>query len=906
MNIAQIEENVKALIAGLASGACTQEDFIYELLLAYGHRKQSVSRLRSGERNLASKGSELNHNEIIWKRHLYFKQVEGGELLAEIDQMRKEKLVATNKIRFVIVTDFDQLFAHDLKTNDRLDISLDELPNKFDFFLPWAGMEKAVYQGENPADVKAAEKMAKLFDLIKGDNFDESNKDDTEALHGLNVFLTRLLFCFFAEDTEIFADNQFSNAIQSHTKDDGSDLADYLNRLFTVLNTAGSDRGELPEYLSNFPYVNGGLFATDIPSPSFTAKSRRMLIECGSELDWSDINPDIFGSMIQAVVHPDQRGGMGMHYTSVTNIMKVIEPLFLNDLYEELETVEESDHRQKFSRLQKLQQRLGEIKIFDPACGSGNFLIIAYKELRKLEMEVLKRLQEFELEKTGQISQPFSVIKLSQFYGIELDDFAHEVAILSLWLTEHQMNVEFKSEFGETLPSLPLQKGGNVICENALRINWDEIGIDDSDEVYICGNPPYVGTKYQSAEQKQDLYICLNNATKSKDMDYIVCWFIKASKFINGNRRFAFVSTNSISQGIQVSTVWPLILNANKEIFFALKEFKWTNSARNNAGVTCSIIGVRCKSNKLKYLYVNDRRLIASNISPYLIDSSDTVVKTRKKLLSLLPKMKTGNSPREGGHLIFSQDEKNSFVKQYPTSEVFFKKLLGSSEFIKGTYRWCLWIEDQYIEQANNIQGIKSRVDSVRIWRENSVGAAFGCKDRPHQFQLTNRAISSQIVIPSVSSERRNYIPIGFMDRNTILTNQVMVLYDPESFVFSLLTSRMHMTWVRAVAGKLESRFRYTPGLCYNSFPFPTIDDKLKEEVTEKAFLILKVREKYSDKTLADLYDPDKMPEDLLLAHKENDRIIDKIYSKNGFSNDEERLKCLFSLYSKMEALENA
>ena len=499
MNIAQIEENVKALLTSLVEGGIEQDAFIYELLLAYGHRKQSVTRLRSGERNLSSKGNTPHHDEIIWKRHLYFKQVDGNALHAEIDQMRKEKLVTTNKIRFVIITNFDQLLAVDTKTSDSLDINLDELPKQFDFFLPWAGMEKAVYQGENPADVKAAEKMAKLFDLIKADNFDDSNKNDEKALHQLNVFLTRLLFCYFAEDTEIFTRGQFSLAINSHTKSDGSDLNSYLDRLFQVLNTADNDREPLPDYLAQFPYVNGGLFADDLSAPVFSAKSRRMLIECGNQLDWSDINPDIFGSMIQAVVHPDQRGGMGMHYTSVTNIMKVIEPLFLNDLYEELEKVESSA-----AKLQKLQQRLGEIKIFDPACGSGNFLIIAYKELRKLEMEVLKRLQELELEKTGQISQPFSVIKLSQFYGIELDDFAHEVAILSLWLAEHQMNVEFKVEFGNATASLPLDRSGNVHCANATEVDWREICQNETGEVYVMGNPPYLGGKLQSADHKND------------------------------------------------------------------------------------------------------------------------------------------------------------------------------------------------------------------------------------------------------------------------------------------------------------------------------------------------------------------------------------------------------------------
>lgn len=898
MNIAQIEENVKALIAGLASGACTQEDFIYELLLAYGHRKQSVSRLRSGERNLASKGSELNHSEIIWKRHLYFKQVEGGELLAEIDQMRKENLVVTNKIRFVIVTDSDQLFAHDLKTNDRLDISLDELPNKFDFFLPWAGMEKAVYQGENPADVKAAEKMAKLFDLIKGDNFDESNKDDTEALHGLNVFLTRLLFCFFAEDTEIFADNQFSNAIQSHTKDDGSDLSDYLNRLFTVLNTSGSDRGELPEYLSNFPYVNGGLFDSDIPSPLFTAKSRHMLIECGSELDWSDINPDIFGSMIQAVVHPDQRGGMGMHYTSVTNIMKVIEPLFLNDFYDDLENIGKGSNKKKESRLQNFQQRLGGVKIFDPACGSGNFLIIAYKELRKLEMEVLTYLQEFELKKTGQISQPFSVIKLSQFHGIELDDFAHEVAILSLWLAEHQMNVEFKAEFGETSPSLPLKPNGNIIAGNATRLDWLAVcPKNDDTEVYILGNPPYLGARMQGTKHKEDLASVFHESKHYKNLDYISCWLFKASKYIESdNQKAAFVSTNSICQGEQVSLVWPLVFGCGIEISFAHRSFKWTNSAKNNAGVVCVIVGLSKASDQQKIIFDNGLIKKVSNINAYLSDAKNIIVHKAKKAPIGYPKMCFGNMPNDGGALILSEAEKGDLLKNYPMASDFIRPLVGASEFIRGNKRYCLWIKNK--EQAERIPLIADRIARSRCHREGSKDKGTNkLASRPHQFRDLNEAQEHSIIIPSASSERRSYIPMGFLDAKTVITNLAMVIYDGELWLFGLLTSSTHMTWVRAVCGRLKTDYRYSAEICYNTFPFPKINDDIKGIIAHAALEILAERERWPDSTLADLYDPAKMPTSLKIAHNNLDAVVEKLYRAKPFESEEEKLSYLLNRY---------
>ena len=601
MNIVQIEENIKQIINKIIQNELNQQDFIYELLLAYGHRSQSVWRVRSGERNLA----EDKENSVFWKRQLYFKIARQQDLHVLIDEMKKEKRTETNKIRFLIVTDFKTLLAVDTKTQDTLDVPFGDLAKKFDFFLPWAGMEKAVYQGENPADVKAAEKLAKLFDEIKADNFNEDDLNNKENLHHLNIFLSRLLFCYFAEDTEIFKDKQFTSAI-SKSNEDGSDLSALIGRLFKVLNQSAEDReADLPDYLADFPYVNGGLFKDDIQVPKFTRKSRRILIECGAELDWSDINPDIFGSMFQAVVHTEQRSTMGQHYTSVPNIMKVIEPLFLNDLYEELEKNQDS-----INKLLKLQQRLGQLKIFDPACGSGNFLIIAYKELRKFEMELLKRIQELELEKTGQFSKPFSVIQVSQFYGIEIDDFAHEVAILSLWLTEHQMNIVFKDEFGESKALLPLRDSGNIVQGNSLQINWKSVCNNADSEIYILSNPPYMGFKMQDQKQKKDMERIFNEVSNYKFLDYIACWFMLASDYINENCKVGFVSTNSICQGVQVELLWPEIYKRSVDICFAHQSFKWSNNARSNAGVTCVIIGLQHKDAiKTKTLINNLRGL---------------------------------------------------------------------------------------------------------------------------------------------------------------------------------------------------------------------------------------------------------------------------------------------------------
>ncbi len=910
MNVTQIEETVKKLASDVLNSSVDKDQFIYELMEAYGHRRTTVSRIKSGERNLAKIAGEVRA-----KRHIYFKHSDRNKVFSDIDDMKKEPSVIREKIRFIIATDFNQFVAVDTRTYDTLDIEFSELGKHFDFFLPWAGMEKAVYQGDNPADVKAAEKMAKLFDLIKADNFSEKNKNDTAALHSLNVFLTRLLFCFFAEDTGIFADNQFSADLESHTKADGSDVDSYLNRLFKVLDTSKENRHDLPDYLAKFEYVNGGLFADPIASPKFSTKSRRMLIECGSELDWSGINPDIFGSMIQAVVHPDQRGGMGMHYTSVINIMKVIEPLFLDDLYAELENIIENiDPKVKPSRLRKLHDRISKVQIFDPACGSGNFLIIAFKELRKLEIEIIKQLQELKkddyqddfFDEVG-LDSSFSRIRLSQFYGIELDDFAHEVAILSLWLAEHQMNVEFKAEFGDCEPTLPLQHGGNIVNGNAIRLNWMEIcPADKKSEIYIIGNPPYLGAKNQSSDHKSDIKFLFNGISTAKNIDYIACWFFKASRYLVGESQCSFVTTNSVCQGTQIPLIWPLVLTNDVEFSFAIKDFHWSNNAKNKAGVTCTILGLRKKSSKPKYIFTNSLKKKVSNINPYLIDSGDIIIEKNSISICGLPKMQNGNQPYDGGHLIFTESEKQAFVEQDPRSERFFKKLVGSVEFINGTYRWCLWIDNSDLKEAELIPSIKERILRVEKSRINGGECARSCSDRPHQFRWVNKAKESQIVVPLVSSQRRDYIPIGFLNKDIILSNKVQAIFDPEPYIFGILNSKMHMIWVKTITGRIRTDYQYTAGLCYNSFPVPSLSETQKAEIVNTAVEILGVRESFPERNLAFLYDPDKMPIELIQAHKNLDKLIDSIYRKEPFYSDEERLEHLFKLYSKMTGSKNA
>lgn len=892
MNIVQIEDSVKHLVKNVLDGTASQKDFIYDFLLSYGHRSQSIGRVRNGERNLA----EDKENSVFWKRQIYFKFAKQDDLHGLIDQMKNEKRTESNKIRFLIVTDFKNLLAVDTKTQDTLDVSFSDLAKKFDFFLPWAGMEKAVYQGENPADVKAAEKLAKLFDEIKADNFDEDDLNNKENLHQLNIFLSRLLFCYFAEDTEIFKNKQFTSAI-SKSNEDGSDLSALIGRLFKVLNQSSEVREkDLPEYLADFQYVNGGLFKDDIQVPKFTRKSRRILIECGAELDWSDINPDIFGSMFQAVVHTEQRSTMGQHYTSVPNIMKVIEPLFLNDLYEELEKNQDS-----VNKLLKLQQRLGQLKIFDPACGSGNFLIIAYKELRKFEMELLKSIQELELEKTGQHSKPFSVIQVSQFYGIEIDDFAHEIAILSLWLTEHQMNIVFKDEFGESKALLPLRDSGNIVQGNSLQINWKSVCNNADSEVYILSNPPYMGFKMQDQKQKQDMERIFNEVSNYKFLDYIACWFMLASDYINENCKVGFVSTNSICQGVQVELLWPEIYKRSVDICFAHQSFKWSNNARSNAGVTCVIIGLQHKNAiKTKTLINNLSKSVVKNINSYLIDSSNVIVAKRRVPLSKLPKISDGSGALDGGNLILSSEEKAQLILADERVKPFVRNYTGSNEFINGIERYCLWIEDNELEKALTIPLLKERIDAVKEFRSNAGTRAQTAISRPHKFAWINQPQQSQIIIPTVSSERREYIPMGFSDISVIVSNSASIVHDPEPYVFALLQSRMHMVWTKTLAGRLRTDIRYTSAICYNTFPVPKLMKAAIFKLNESAFKILAVRESYSHLSLAQLYDPEKMPLDLKQAHIENDLLVEKLYKSSEFKTDEERLERLFHYYETM------
>ena len=863
-----------------------KENFIYDFLMAFGISKNAITRLRKGDSNLSKK-----EGEILYKNKIFFKEEVDENLLDAIDEASKDDKILKHNPRFIMVTDYETMVAVDVRLKANKRFSFSELPEQADFFLPLSGAEIYKVSTNNKADRDAAYQLGRLYEILVNDNPEWL----ANGSHHLNLFLSRLLFCFFAEDTGIFdIESIFTETLVNNTNQDGSDVDDFLNILFKKLN---SKTGDFPEYLNPFPYVNGGLFKDEIICPKFSRKARQILIDSG-ELNWSEINPDIFGSMIQAVADPEQRSNLGMHYTSVENILKLIKPLFLDELEEEFEKNMENP-----KGLRKLIDRISKIKFFDPACGSGNFLIITYKEIRNLEVKIIQQLIALENASLFGGQSFVSNIKLSQFYGIEIKDFAHEMAILSLWLAEHQMNLYFDEKlegFGKSEPILPLKQAGNIVSGNAARINWEEVcPKNEGDEIYIIGNPPYLGSRNQDAEQKADMEFVFRKDYKS--LDYVSIWFYKGAKFIrNCNAQLAFVSTNSVCQGLLVALTWPRILNDTIEISFAHQSFKWTNNAIGNAGVTVIIVGLRNKSTNPKYLYNNNIRREAKNINAYLLDVQDIYINSLNQPLSKFPPMNFGNMPADGGYLLFTDEEKVSFIEKEPNSEKWFKELISAHEFLNGKKRYCLWLEDLDKEELNDMPNVKERVNKVYNQRLNSSRPQLA--EIPHLFaQITQPPNSDFILIPGHSSEGRDYIPLGFFSADYKSNNSCLIVATSQPWLFGILHSKMHMVWVDAVGGKLETRYRYSAKLCYNTFPFPDISEKQKLTINEYVFAILDERAKFPEKTMAWLYNPGTMPKELKQAHQNLDRAIEEIYRMgNPFTSDAERLEHLFKRYDEM------
>lgn len=911
LDIVSIEDKTKELLENL-----DESGFFYDFLGLYDFPKATLTRLRKN-----------NGNEV--KNKTLFEVIgQGQSVVAKVAEMEKVLSSKKSKPRILIATDFEELAAKDIQTADTLNISLKDLPAYVDFFLPWNGVEKVDYAKENPADIKAAARFTRLYDELRQINqFSDQTTEEKE----FNLFLIRLLFLLFAEDTEIMPKGIFTNAIKTRSAEDGSDLDNLINKIFASLDVA--NRSSQEKWLQEFPYVNGKLFTKAHTALVFDRKTRKLIIEAGELLNWNEINPDILGAMIQTVASKEQRSVSGMHYTSVENIMKVIKPLFLDDLtasYQNLvDKINENEdkditdktrreNRNTFIReLESLLDRISNIKFLDPACGSGNFLIITYKEIRRLEVKILKSLRELRQDGTIDFFET-SKISLNQFYGIELDDFAHEVARLSLWIAEYQMNLEAENEINLKSAFLPLRDAGNITQGNALRLDWNEILPHQSDdEIYLIGNPPYIGSKLQNKEQKEDLKYTIGEKLKYKKMDYIAGWFFKGVEFINSaNSKLAFVTTNSIFQGEQVGFVWEPLLD-KMTIDFAYTSFKWGNSAANNAGVTVAIVGLANNTNAKSEKYIFDEtlnRVSANHINPYLTSGEDILVKSTNAPLNNLPKMVFGSMPRDGGYLIIStQEERNSIISEYPELSHYIKNYVGSEEFIKDKHRYVFWLNEKTYQEVRDNSIVQKRVEAVKANRlASSASSTQAAAKTPYAFvqkgeydeayaafKASGEDEFLQILVPRVSSENREYVPMGFVGEDTIISDSAMAVYNAPIWLLGLLESRMHMVWLRAVGGRLKTDYRYSAGLVYNTFPVPELSTRRKNMIEEQVFEILDLREELGG-TLAELYHKDTMPESLREAHKKLDEIVERAYKDTPFNSDEERLSHLLKRYKEM------
>ena len=903
---------IELRLADKFGNVCDAHEVGYALLYSFGKGERDIERYKEG------KGILKNFDGLLIKGLLCYKAVSKYSMTEQLELLKNDEKVIKAAPEIIAVSDGNTILAYDLNEKDTYENQLKRLPSDFAFFYPLMGVKRVHYVEENPADVKAAEKLAKLHDELRSYNEFRSDND----LHDLNIFISRLLFCFFAEDTGIFEENLFTSSIQRYTKEDGSDLSDYLASCFNIMDVSVRNNDTL-SIIKQFPYVNGGLFSKHIQIPKMGAKARNIIIECG-ELDWKDINPDIFGSMIQAVVNPEERANQGMHYTSVPNIMKVINPLFLDELREEYNKLNEfyeqkaqmknigalstkqlyDDLKQVIKKGNALLKRMSKMKFFDPACGSGNFLIITYKCLRFLEMDILALQRKCTPE--GEILfVDNSVISLSQFYGIELLDFPHEVAMLSLWLAEHQMNTKLNENFGVNTKALPLKNITQIVCGNACRINWNEVCPHTPDEeVFIFGNPPYLGSSMQDEEQKADLEHVCGHFKNYKNLDYIANWFYLGTRYIqNSKAKCAFVSTNSICQGDSVALLWPNIFNKGVEINFAYQSFKWANNAKYNATVMVVIIGLSIVSKEEKKIYDSQNKCnICNNINAYLLNGSNIIINRIGKSISNLPEMVFGNKPTDGGHLILDKNERDFIIKGYPQAKDLIKKYHSADSFLYGNIRYCLWITKKDANLAYSIPPIKARLDKVKDFRlKSKAESTILYADRPFLFKQRAHKDTNSIIIPRVTSEKRQYLIVGLLTKDTIISDAAQAIYNGNSFIIGILSSHIHVAWLNAIGGKLENRYRYS-SLVYNSFPFPKISAEKKKEIEDAAEEVLLTREYYPEKTLAELYDPDKMPKDLREAHEKLDDIVESCYPGYPFASDEARLECLFKLYEKMTA----
>lgn len=917
MNAVEIEEAISALAAEPFDSA----EFPYAFLEAFGNKATTVKRLRTGNNNK----SDIERG-VLQYNNIHMAVAKEGQVKETLDALRASPATTKQKAKFILATDGEWFEAEDLATGETIACNYADFPNRFGFFLPLAGISTVKEIRDSYVDISATRRLNKLYVELLNHNPDWAGE---ERRHDMNHFMARLIFCFFAEDTDIFnGDNLFTATIEQMTERDASNTHTVMGEIFRSMDTKLKDRASanIPRWADPFPYVNGELFSGSTETPKFSKIARSYLIHVGN-LDWQQINPDIFGSMIQAVADDEERGALGMHYTSVPNILKVLNPLFLDDLRTQLE--EAGDNARKLLNLRK---RMSRIRVFDPACGSGNFLVIAYKQMREIEYEINKRRDEEDIA---------SEIPLTNFRGIELRDFSAEIARLALIIAEYQCDVLYRGQKLALAEFLPLNAENWITSGNALRLDWlsicpptgtgvklqgddlfstplDQAQIDfenEGGETYICGNPPYLGSTWQSKEQKSDLEAIFKDRTKTwKSLDYVAGWFMKAADYgKHTNAAAAFVSTNSICQGQQVPILWPLIFNTSHEINFAHTSFKWANLASHNAGVTVVIIGIAKQSKRQKRLFSIDEaggtiEKKADNINAYLVNGASIAVSQSTKPISQILPMDRGNGATDGGSLMLTSTELGSSQIEDSLKRRLIKPFVGSAEAIRGIQRYCIWICDDDKELAEKSEFIRDRVGKVKEFRSKSTKqATVKSAAIPYKFQeIRQLGTEYAVVVPRHSSERRLYLPFAAYPKGTIVGDGAFAFFDKPLWNVAIFASRLHLTWIATVCGKIKTDFRYSNLLGWNTFPVPKLTEKNKEDLTRCAEDILLAREAHFPATIADLYDPEKMPENLRRAHDRNDEVLERIYIGRRFKNDTERLEKLFDLYTKMTSKKEA
>jgi len=913
LNAVEIEQ----AISDLAEQPFDAAEFPYAFLEAFGNKETVIKRLKSGSENKSDVP-----NGVLQRNNIHLAICHAGETNSTLQQLRASPATEKFKAKFILATDGIDFEAEDLNTGETVACAYADFPNHFGFFLALAGISTVKQIRESSFDIRATSRLNRLYVELLKHNPDWST---SERRHDMNHFMARLIFCFFAEDTDIFnGNNLFTATIEQMSAKDSSDIDWVISEIFRAMNTRPQDRaaGNFRPWADTFPYVNGGLFSGSTETPKFTKIARSYLLHVGS-LDWTKINPDIFGSMIQAVADDEERGALGMHYTSVPNILKVLNPLFLDDLRNELQAAGDNPRK-----LLNLRKRMAHIRVFDPACGSGNFLVIAYKQMREIEAEINKRRGELHLR---------SEIPLTNFRGIELRDFSAEIARLALIIAEYQCDVTYIGQKEALQAFLPLDSQNWITCGNALRLDWlticpptgtgvkllgddlfstplDQAEIDfenEGGETYICGNPPYLGSTWQSIEQKDDLKSIFDNRTKNwKSLDYVAGWFMKAADYgKHTSAATAFVSTNSICQGEQVPVLWPLVFKTGHEIIFAHTSFKWANLASYNAGVTVAIIAIENKPKRIRKIFSQDDKAQiilkeVSNINAYLVSGPNIIVDKVSRTPDDRALMVWGNKPTDDGNFFLSGEEFYSLTNRRQESKKYLRPYYGSAEFIRGIQRYSIWVEDSEVEDVLRIPEIAQRIENIRNFRANSKAAETRPAAKfPHKFrQIQGVSERSAFIIPRVSSERREFLPIGLLPEKSIVADSAFAIYDAPLWNMALIASKLHLVWIATVCGKLKTDFRYSNTLGWNAFPIPKLTEKNKQDLTRCAEDILLAREAHFPATIADLYDPDNMPENLRRAHDRNDEVLERIYIGRRFKNDTERLEKLFELYTQMTA----